>query len=146
MPITATSAPASAVIDVASERQRRARRESQMTLELSTTGATGGTGATGATGSLASSGAAGIGGGGSGKTIGACGSAWPIAVRMFSQTIGRGSTEPTIWFSTPSLYSQACTIAVKSPSTDIMVSTCERSSTSRVPSAYSAASAIWSSL
>jgi len=84
-------------------------------------------------------------GGASGCTSGACGSECSIAVLMFSQTIGRGSTEPTIWFSTPSLNSQACTIAVKSLSMAIMVSTCARSSASRVPRAYSAASAIWSS-
>ena len=42
---------------------------------------------------------------------------------MFSHTIGRGSTDPTIWFSTPSRNSQACTITVKSRSTAIMVST-----------------------
>ena len=70
----------------------------------------------------------------------------PTAVLILSQTSGRGSTEPTIWLRAPSLCSHAWTIAAKSLSTDIMVSACARSSASRVPRAYSAASAIWSSL
>ncbi len=69
------------------------------------------------------------------------------AALMFSHTIGRGSTDPTIWFSAPRrILPGLRTIAVNSLSTAIMVSTCTRSSASRVPSAYSAASAIWSSL
>src|SRR6478609_338883 len=98
-------------------------------------------------GSSTVGGGGGSGGGGSGNTKGACGSVeWPTAALMFSQTIGRGSTEPTIWFSEPSRYSHACTRAVNSLSTTIMVSTCARSSASRVPNTYSAASALWSSL
>ncbi|MGY3108592.1 hypothetical protein ACVWW7_005219 [Bradyrhizobium sp. LM6.9] len=65
---------------------------------------------------------------------------------MFSHTIGRGSIEPTIWLSTPIRYAHACTISANALSTAIMVSTCARSSASSVPSAYSAASAIWSSV
>jgi hypothetical protein len=98
----------------------------------------------------AASAATGAAGGGdcgaSGNTSGACGPECPTAARMFSQTIGRGSTEPTIWLRTPSRYSQAWTMAVNSVSTAIMVSTCARSSASSVPRAYSAASAISSSL
>jgi len=48
-------------------------------------------------------------------------------------TIGPRLDEPTIWLSTPSRYSQAWTTAVNSVSTAIMVSTCARSSASRVP-------------
>src|SRR5664280_3335516 len=129
----ATSAAAIAVVNVATLRQRRAWVDNRITLELSTAAA--GSTTPGATG-----------GGASGSTSGACGSESPTAVLILSQTSGRGSTDPTIWFRTPSLCSHAWTIAVKSLSTDIMVSTCARSSASRVPSAYSAASAIWSSL
>jgi hypothetical protein len=83
--------------------------------------------------------------GASGGTIAACGSA-PMAVLIRSHNSALGSTAPTIWFSTPSLNSQAWTKAVKSCSAAIMASTCVRSSASSVPSAYSAASALWSSL
>src|SRR6202011_2751401 len=130
----ATSAAAIAVVNAAKLRQRRASVDKRMTLEGSTTAA----------GSLTSGATGGC--GASGSTSGACGSASPVAVLILSQTSGRGSTDPTIWFRTPSLCSHAPTIAVKSLSTDIMVSTWARSSASRVPSAYSAASAIWSSL
>jgi hypothetical protein len=86
------------------------------------------------------------GGGASGSSSGDCGAECPIAVLILSQTSGRGSTDPTIWLRAPSFRCHASTIAVNSLSADIMVSTCARSSASRVPSAYSAASAIWSSL
>src|ERR1700676_3943624 len=135
--IIATRTAAIAEVTVAMERQRLTFADKRMTLELSTAAATAAHSSTaGTTG----------GEGGCGSTIGACGSQWPTAVLIFSQTSGRGSTDPTIWLRAPSLCSHACTIAVKSLSTDIMVSTCARSSASRVPSAYSAASAIWSSL
>src|SRR5450631_4739706 len=99
-------------------------------------------------GSTTSAAAGGGGGGGaaSGSSSADCGSACPTAVLILSQTSAGGSIDPTIWFKIPSLYSHASTIAVKSLSRDIMVSTCARSSASRVPSAYSAASAISSSL
>src|SRR6266487_4149918 len=105
-----------------------------MTFELSTAAdgasATGAGAATGSATTTGSAGGSGGGGGGaSGSTSGACCSVeCPIAALMFSHTIGRGSTEPTIWFSTPSRYSQAWTSAVYSVSTAIMVSTCARSS------------------
>src|SRR6202171_1484753 len=129
----ATNAAAIAVVIVATLRQRRSCGDSPTTLEVAATA--GGSAPSGATG-----------GGASGSTSGACGSESPAAVLILSQSSGRGSTDPTIWFRIPSLYSHAWTIGVKSLSTDIMVSTRARSSASRVPSAYSAASAIWSSL
>src|SRR5882757_10740302 len=123
-------------VTLATLRQRRTRPVNWITLELSA----------GSAGAASLGSGAATGAGASGNSSGACGSACPMALRMFSQTIGRGSTDPTIWFSTPSRYSQACTSAVSSLSTAIMVSTCVRSSASSVPRAYSAASAIWSSL
>src|ERR1700757_2904193 len=107
----ATKHAAIALVTAAKLRQRRAVAARRTTLELST----------GATGSTIST----DGGGGDarGSTSGACGSESPIAVRIFSQTSARGSTDPTIWFRTPSLCSHASTIAVKSLSTDIMAST-----------------------
>ena len=136
MAIIATRAAAIAVVTVATLRQRRARADSRTTLEVSI----------GAAGALTSLAGGGGGGGASGSSSGACGSEWPIAVLILSQTSGLGSTDPTIWLRTPSFCCHASTIAVNSLSTDIMVSTCARSSASRVPRAYSAASAIWSSL
>src|SRR4030081_3342632 len=101
----ATSTAAIAVIAVATSLQRGARADSRMTLAVSTAAAGSATSATsGATG----------GGGASGSSSGACGSARPTAVLILSQTSARGWTEPTIWFNTPSRYSQARTIAVKS--------------------------------
>src|SRR5438477_97533 len=134
-PISATSTAAIAAIAVARPRQRWAARSASLTtFALSTVDG------------AASLACSGTGGAGSGSTIGACGSDNPAALLIRPQTSGRGSTEPTIWFNTPSLYSQARTMLVKSLSADIMVSTWPRSSASRVPSAYSAASAIWSSV
>src|ERR1700744_1266172 len=138
MPSSATSAAASADVNDATLRQRLTLADISITLEGTTFDGT--TTGAGSTASATTGGAC------SGSTSGACGSACPIAALIFSQTSGRGSTDPTIWLRTPSLCSHATTIAVKSLSTDIMVSTCARSSASRVPSAYSAASAIWSSL
>src|SRR5882724_7569222 len=91
----------------------------------------------------------GAGGGGagiSGNVNGNWGDDNCAATRILSQRPGGGSTDPTITFNSPSLLSQLSTIERKSISTDIMVSTCARSSASRVPSTYSAASTIWSSL
>src|SRR5262249_58644242 len=86
------------------------------------------------------------GGGVPGTTSGACCALCPTASRTRSHSSGRGSTDPTIWLSTPRRNSHDRTIAVNSESTAIMASTCARSSASSVPSAYSAAIAIWSSL
>ncbi|OIQ68959.1 hypothetical protein GALL_494420 [mine drainage metagenome] len=137
IPIIATRAAAIAEVRVATVRQRLTFAVNRMTLELSTTAATAAHSSTGVV--MGEEGAC-------GNTIGACGSECPTVALILSQTSGRGSTDPTIWLRTPSLCSHAWTIAVKSLSTDIMVSACARSSASRVPSAYSAASAIWSSL
>src|SRR6266851_875083 len=112
-----------------------------MTLEVSTGAAAGST-----TSAAAGGGGDGGGSAASGSSSGDCGSACPTAVLILSQTSAGGSIDPTIWFKIPSLYSHASTIAAKSLSRDIMVSTCARSSASRVPSAYSAAIAISSSL
>src|SRR5450432_2164420 len=112
MPIIATNTAAIAVIADATPRQRLARPARRTTFDVST-------GAAGALGCIVG----GVAAGDSGNTIGACGWAIPIALRIRCQTSSGGSTEPTIWFNTPSLYSQARTMAVKSLSTDIMVST-----------------------
>src|SRR3954453_4702750 len=126
---------ATAVIAVAIARQRRDCLGNATTLPGSVTGA----------GSTAAA-LAGAGGGASGSTSGICAPDNPAAILILSQTSGEGSTEPTIWFKAPSLVDHASTIAENSLSMDIMASACARSSASRVPSAYSAASAIWSSL
>ena len=130
----AIKAAAIAVMAVAILRQRRTGAGNATTLPGSGAGAV--STAAGST----------PGGGASGNTIGICAPDNPAATLILSQTSGEGSTEPTIWFKAPSLVDHASTIAAKSLSTDIMVSACARSSASRVPSAYSAASAIWSSL
>src|SRR5262245_14751941 len=92
------------------------------------------TGAVTAAGSGTSSGATAVSvvggeeGAASGKTTtGCCAADGPIAALMLSHTTGRGSTEPTIWFSAPSRYSQPWTIAANSPSAAIRLSTCARS-------------------
>src|SRR4029078_345040 len=67
--------------------------------------------------------ATGAGGGtASGSAIVACGPGTTIAAQIFSHTIGRGSTRPTIWLSTPSRYSQAWTMPGNLVSTAIMPS------------------------
>ena len=106
----AISAAAIAMVDAAILRQRRTCVDNWMTLELSAEAA----GATAA--ERANCGV-------SGSTSGSCGPDSPAAVLILSQTSGRGSTDPTIWFRTPSRYCQACTSAVKSLSTDISDST-----------------------
>src|SRR3954451_2210821 len=131
---SAIRAAAIAVIAVAILRQRRAGAGNAITLPGSLTAAV-----STPAGSTA-------GGGASGSTSGICAPDNPAAALILSQTSGEGSTEPTIWFKAPSLVDHASTIAANSLSTDIMASACARSSASRVPSAYSAASAIWSSL
>src|ERR1700686_2511394 len=104
----ATKAAAIAVVSVATLRQRRTWVDNRMTLELSAAAA-------GVTVPARAEG-----GGASGRTSGACAPESPAADLTRSQTSGRGSTEPTIWFRTPSRYSHAWTIAMKSLSTDIM--------------------------
>src|SRR3984885_4645122 len=130
----AIKAAAIAVMAVAILRQRRTGAGNATTLLGSVTGVASTT--AGSTG----------GGGASGRTSGICAPDNPAAALILSQTSGDGSTEPTIWFRAPSLVDHASTIAAKSLSTDIMASACARSSASRVPSAYSAVSAICASL
>src|SRR5258708_28074266 len=103
----AISAAAAAVANDATLAQRRTRPDNWITFERSArelSAAGGASASTAATG--------GEGGGASGSAIGACGPEWPTAAQIFSHTIGRGSTEPTIWLSTPSRYSQAWTMPV----------------------------------
>src|SRR6202035_4085993 len=111
----ATNAAAIAVVSVATLRQRRTWLDktwvdNRMTLALSM--AAPGAAVSGAAGG-------GRGSGASGSTSGACGPESPAADLIRSQTSGRGSTEPTIWFRTPSRYSHAWTNAKKALSTDI---------------------------
>ena len=106
----ATSAAAMAVVSVATWRQSRARLDSRITLAPSVA-------------ATAEVGGATVGEAASGSTIGACCSDSPAAALIFCQTSGRGSTDPTIWFKTPSFCSHAVTSAVKSWSPAIMVST-----------------------
>src|SRR5256885_1798194 len=103
----AIRAAAIAVVNVATLRQRRACADKRMTLEVSAT----------AGGSTASE----VTGGASGSISAAWASERPIADLILFQTSGRGSTEPTIWFKTPSLCCHASTIAANSLSADIMV-------------------------